>query len=167
MAGIAANLANTQNTGGLQPNSLATTSGSVGAMGGAIGGALLDRALGTGNLFTQLGMMAGMSISGSLVQYMTEQDKKNLVTTLNDTKNSRTVAWCSDSANKTSGKKIKKLNCGNTNKIVTTASKAVVDKNTKEVCRATKTEIIKPDGTAETVNQTLCLANGEWREKTA
>jgi outer membrane lipoprotein SlyB len=164
-----ANMANITNNkqNGIQGNSLTNASTGVGAIGGAVGGALLDRALGTGNLFTGLGMLAGASITSSLSQHLTEQDQKNVVATLNDTKSSRTVAWCSDSANTTSGKKIKKLNCGNTNKIITTASKAVVDKNTKEVCRATKTEIIKPDGTAETVNQTLCLANGEWREKSA
>lgn len=147
-------------------NSLVKSVGAmVGAAAMAFGGSRLDGVAGTGSLFTTLGAGLGAVIGGELAHYLTKQDKENLEQVLIDTKQSKPVAWCSDSKNVS--KNVNNVQCGSTNKIVAIPGAAVKD-NQGEICRPMKTEVVKPNGDIATETQNLCQAkDGKWHEKTA
>ncbi len=140
--------------------------GALGAAAMGYGGNVLDKKLGTGALFTTIGVGLGAVIGGQLAKYLTTQDKQNLETVLVDTKQAKPVAWCSDS--KTVSKDVNSVKCDSTtNKIV--AIPGLVAKDSQgEMCRPMKTEVVKPNGDIATETQNFCLAkDGKWHEKTA
>jgi hypothetical protein len=155
--------------------------GGLGALIGGIGGEKLAKQLGLQDSTLRSALIAGgagagaavgVVIGGKIAQYLSERDKQNIVTVLNDTKNNQPVAWCSDknapaSRDATLSRNVGSVQCGNANKII--ATPGVAAKNDQgETCRSSKTEVAMPNGQIETVTQNLCLAkDGGWYEKAA